>query len=62
MVLVTIFQQIDIEEKLKNAPNDDYGTGILIGNLIPFIILVAIAYLVYYYNKKRANKICSLFV
>jgi len=56
MVLVTIFQQIDIEEKLKNAPNDDYGTGILIGNLIPFIILVAIAYLVYYYNKKRANK------
>lgn len=56
MMLATILQEVNIEEKLKNAPNDDYGTGILIGNLIPFIVLVIIAYSVYYYNKKRANK------
>ena len=56
MMLATILQVVNIEEKLKNAPNDDYGTGILIGNLIPFIVLVAIAYVIYYYNKKQLKK------
>lgn len=56
MRLAIILQEVDIEEKLKNAPNDDYGTGVLIGNLIPFIVLVIVAYVIYYYNKKRINK------
>ena len=56
MLLLSLIQDVDIEEKLKNAPNDDYGTGIFIGNMIPFILLVLIAYGVYNYNKRRINK------
>ncbi|MCK0108186.1 hypothetical protein MWU58_02650 [Flavobacteriaceae bacterium S0825] len=56
MIVTTILQEVNIEEKIKNAPNDDYSIGILIGSLIPFVFLVTVAYVIYYYNKKRANK------
>ena len=56
MLLTTILQEIDIEEKLKNAPDDDYSVGVFIGNMIPFVVLVIIAYAIYYFNKKRVNK------
>ncbi|MBE9490549.1 MAG: hypothetical protein IMY67_09675 [Bacteroidetes bacterium] len=56
MFLASLIQDIDIEEKIKNAPNDDYGIGIFIGSMLPFIVLVTIAYLIYRYNKNRINK------
>ncbi|MBL85518.1 MAG: hypothetical protein CMO82_02540 [Winogradskyella sp.] len=54
-LLVTLLQEIDIEQKLKDAPDDNYGIGVFIGSMLPFIILVIIAYAIYRYNKKRVN-------
>ncbi|NRD22284.1 hypothetical protein HNV10_03465 [Winogradskyella litoriviva] len=52
-LFITILQDVKIEEKLKNAPDDYYGIGVFIGSLLPFVILVALAYLIYRYNKNR---------
>lgn len=49
-------QAVDIEDKLKNAPDDSYQIGLIIGSFIPFIVLVGIAYWMYYAAKKRENK------
>lgn len=53
---LSIIQDINIEEKIKNAPDDNYSIGVFIGSLLPFIILVTLAYLIYRYNKKQSNK------
>lgn len=54
--LTTLFQQVDIEEKIKNAPDNGYEIGVFIGSMIPFVILVILAYALYRYNKKRLEK------
>jgi len=41
------FLQVDVNEKLKNAPDDAYQTGVIIGSLLPFVLLVGVAWLVY---------------
>ncbi|WP_299121520.1 hypothetical protein [uncultured Winogradskyella sp.] len=51
--LISIFQEINIDEKLKDAPDSNYGIGVFIGTLLPFLILVIIAYTIYRYNKNR---------
>jgi hypothetical protein len=51
--LITLLQEINIDEKLKEAPDSAYGIGVFIGTLLPFLILVAIAYIIYRYNKNR---------
>ncbi len=51
-ILLTI-QQLDVEEKLKAAPDGNYQIGVLIGSFIPFIVLVGIAYFLYYRAKKK---------
>jgi len=56
MILATILQEVDIEEKINNAPNSSYEIGVFIGSMLPFVILAIIAYAIYYYNKKRINK------
>lgn len=56
MALLSIIQDINIEGKLKNAPDSNYEIGVFIGSMIPFIVLVALAYWMYSYNKKRINK------
>jgi hypothetical protein len=56
MALLSILQDINIEEKLKNAPDSNYEIGVFIGSMIPFVVLVALAYWMYSYNKKRINK------
>ncbi len=53
--LLNILQEVDIDQKLKDAPDNDYAIGVFIGNLLPFVILVIIAYLIYRYNKKRIH-------
>ncbi|GGK37992.1 MULTISPECIES: hypothetical protein [Flavobacteriaceae] len=58
MTLATIlflFQQLDIEEKLKNAPDKGYEIGVVIGTYLPFVLLVALAYFVYYKAKNRKD-------
>lgn len=54
--LLLFVQVVDIEDKIKNAPDDSYQIGLIIGSFIPFIVLVGIAYWMYYAAKKRENK------
>jgi hypothetical protein len=55
MKLVFLLLQPAIEEKLKNAPDEDYQIGIIIGSFIPFVLLVGIAYWMYYDAKKKGK-------
>ena len=48
--------QGNIEEKIKNAPNSSYEIGVFIGSMLPFVLLVVIAYLIYSYNKNRTKE------
>lgn len=52
---IALLQQVDIEEKIKNAPDDGYQVGVVIGTYLPFAVLVLIAYLVYYKAKNRKD-------
>jgi len=56
MLLVSLFQDSDIAEKVKNAPDSSYQIGVFIGSMLPFIVLVILAYLVYKYNKNKNPK------
>ncbi|MBP1838764.1 hypothetical protein [Formosa algae] len=53
--MIALIQDLNIEDKLKNAPDSNYEIGIFIGSMIPFIVLVTLAYLMYYYNKKNQD-------
>lgn len=49
-----LFQGVsEIERKMEEAPDSSYEIGVVIGTYLPFIVLVAVAYLLYYYSKKR---------
>ncbi|WP_445732401.1 hypothetical protein [Mariniflexile sp.] len=56
MTLIAILQKVGIEEKIKNAPDPGYEIGVFIGSMAPFVVLVAMAYLIYRYNKNKINK------
>lgn len=56
MLLTSFIQEINIEEKVKNAPDSSYEIGVFIGSMLPFVVLVIIAYLIFRHNKKRLNK------
>lgn len=55
--LLLLIQQTNIEEKIKNAPDSSYQIGVFIGTFIPFAVLVAIAYWMYYRAKKREKNL-----
>ena len=55
-LVFSFLQEVDIEEKIQNAPDTDYEIGVFIGSMLPFVVLVIVAYAIYYYNKKRLNK------
>ncbi len=52
---ITILQQVNVEEKMKNAPDSGYEIGVVIGTYLPFVVLVLIAYFVYYKAKNRKD-------
>jgi len=56
MIVATILQEVNIEDKINNAPDSSYEIGVFIGSMLPFVVLAIIAYAIYYYNKKRLNK------
>lgn len=56
MLLIALIQDINIEDKIKNAPDSNYEIGVFIGSMLPFVILAALAYWMYRYNKNRINK------
>ena len=47
--------QVDIEEKIKNAPDSGYEIGVVIGTYLPFVLLIGLAYFFYYKAKKRKD-------
>ena len=51
--LFIALQQVNIEEKLKTAPDENYQIGVLIGSFVPFIVLVGLAYFLYHRAKKK---------
>jgi hypothetical protein len=52
---IAFFLQINVEEKIKNAPDNGYEIGIAIGTYLPFILLAALAYFIYYKVKNRKD-------
>jgi len=52
---ISLLQEINIEEKIKNAPNKGYEIGVVIGTYLPFVLLALLAYLVYYKAKNRKD-------
>lgn len=54
--LIAFLNQIDIKDKINNAPNSNYEIGVFIGSMLPFVILVLIAYLIFKHHKKRIDK------
>jgi hypothetical protein len=56
MLPLLILQNVGIEDKIQNAPDKAYEIGVFIGSMLPFVVLVIIAYLIYKHNKNRLNK------
>ncbi|KFC58513.1 hypothetical protein [Flavobacterium gilvum] len=50
---IVLLQKTNIDEKIKNAPDEGYQIGVLIGSYLPFIILVLLAYWTYNRAKNR---------
>ncbi|VAW24141.1 hypothetical protein MNBD_BACTEROID04-878 [hydrothermal vent metagenome] len=52
---IFFLQQVNIEEKIKNAPDKGYEIGVVIGTYLPFVLLALLAYLVYYKARNRKD-------
>lgn len=57
LLLLVQQQAVDIEEKLKNAPDNGYQIGVVIGSFLPFLVLAGIAWWMYFRAKKREKKL-----
>lgn len=53
--LILLLLQVDIEEKIRNAPDKGYEIGVVIGTYLPFVVLVAVAYWMFYKFKNRSD-------
>ena len=56
MHLILPLLQVNVEEKLKVAPDNSYQIGVIIGSYLPFVLLVGVAYWMYYRAKKADKK------
>jgi formate/nitrite transporter FocA (FNT family) len=55
MKFFALVQAVNIDQKLKHAPDNGYAIGVWIGNLAPFVLLVGLAYWMYYRSKNRKD-------
>jgi Na+-driven multidrug efflux pump len=55
MTLISLLQKVNIDDKIKNAPDNGYLVGVWIGYVLPFVILAGIAYWMYYRAKNRKD-------
>ncbi|RAR71761.1 hypothetical protein [Flavobacterium aciduliphilum] len=55
MTFLTLLLQVNIDEKIKKAPDNSYLIGAWIGEVLPFALLAGVSYLFYYYAKKKRN-------
>lgn len=53
MTVISLFQKVDIAEKIKDAPDSSYQIGVVLGSFIPFLVLGGIALWMYNRAKKR---------
>jgi len=44
-----------IKEKIENAPDSSYETGVVIASYLPFIAFIIIAYIIYYKARNRKD-------
>ena len=51
--IISLTQKVNIEEKMKNAPDKGYEIGVVIGTYLPFLVLIIIAYTTFFYLKKK---------
>ncbi|MFK5889160.1 MAG: hypothetical protein QM486_00335 [Flavobacteriaceae bacterium] len=56
LFFINLLQQVDVEKKLKDAPDNQYAIGVFIGEMLPFVILIGLAYFFFYLAKKKRNK------
>jgi hypothetical protein len=56
LYLILPLLQVNVEEKLKVAPDNSYQIGVVIGSFLPFVLLVGVAYWMYYRAKKADRK------
>jgi hypothetical protein len=54
LVLLFLVQQIDYQEKLNNAPLE-YQIAFFITSYLPYVLLVALAYFIYYKAKNKKD-------
>ncbi|WP_291098732.1 MULTISPECIES: hypothetical protein [unclassified Flavobacterium] len=54
--LILPLLQVNVAEKLKEAPDSNYQTGVIIGSFLPFVLLIGVAYWMYYWAKKADEK------
>lgn len=54
LTLLLLVQQVDFQKKLDNAPLD-YQIAFFITSYLPYVLLVAIAYFIYYKTKNRKD-------
>jgi len=56
LFFINFLQQVDVEKKLKEAPDNNYAIGVCMGDMLPFVILAGLAYLFFYIAKKNRQK------
>ena len=56
MPLFSLIQQIDVNEKIKNTPDNGYAIGVWIGTVLPFALIVGVAFWMYHRAKNRRNE------
>ena len=54
--LILLLQNTGIDQKLKDAPDSNYGIGVFIGTILPFVILVIIAYMLFTETERKDLK------
>lgn len=55
MNIFLLLQQVDIEEKIKNAPDSSYEIGVFIGSFLPVVLLIILAYVIFTRVKNRKD-------
>ena len=56
ILLLISLQETEIDRKLEEAPDNAYAIGVWIGTLLPFLLLVVAAYLIFRYQKRRMDE------
>jgi len=54
-LILLLLLQVNIEEKIQNAPDKGYEIGVVIGTYLPFVVLVVIAYFIFNRFKNRKD-------